>query len=279
MRIGAPLSLQTRDPAELAQAHVELGYRAAFCPWGLSMDDLAYLHGLRDAFAERDVVIAEVVGWRNPIPRDETMRADAFAWLCEQLAVAEELDARCCLTFGGTVDNEKSWTVNPENLTRDTFELITETVRRLIDEVRPKRTKLCLEMMASVFPDSAESYLELLRAVDRAAFGVHLDPINLILSREQYFDPAPVVRDCVSALGPYIVSCHAKDILWRPERGYHLHETIPGTGAFDFHMYLRELRNLPRDVPLMLEHLNSPEEYRQGFDYLQAVEKDLKRKA
>lgn len=275
MRFGGPVSVETNDPVELAVAHAELGYRAAFCPWGLSVADTAYLHALRDAFRERDVVLAEVIGWRNPIPRDQAMRREASVWLTEQLAVADELEARCCLTFGGTLDNDRSWTVNPENLSHDTFDLIVETVRKLIDEVRPCRTKLCLEMMASVFPDSPDSYLELIRAVDRAAFGVHLDPINLILSREQYFDPASVVRACVRKLGPHVVSCHAKDILWRPERGYHLYETIPGTGALDFHTYLSELRQLPGDIPLMLEHLDSPEEYRQGYEYIRSVEAEL----
>lgn len=275
MRLGAPIATDNKDPENVAQAHADLGYRAAFCPWGLSLNDMPYLHALRQAFEDRDITIAEVIGWRNPIPRDQAMRQDAFAWLSEQLAVAEELGARCCLTFGGTVDNEKSWTPNAENLTRDTFDLIVETVRKLIDAVQPKRTKLCLEMMATVFPDNADSYLELINAIDRPAFGVHLDPINVVLSRQDYFNPAPLIQDCFRKLGPHIVSCHIKDMIWRPERGFHFYETIPGTGVFDLRTYLSELRQLPDDTPLMLEHLDSPEAYKQGSDYIVELDAEL----
>ena len=275
MRFGAPIDATTTDPVELARMHADLGYRAAFCPWGLSLQDMPYLRALRQAFEEQDIVIAEVIGWRNPSPRDDTMREDAFAWLSEQLSVADELNARCCLSFGGTLDNVTSWTPNRDNLTSDTFDLIVETFRRLIDAVRPSRTKLSMEMMASCFPDSADSYLALLRAVDRDAFAVHLDPVNLVLSREQYFNPGAVLEVCFAKLGSRIVSCHIKDIVWRPERGYHLHETVPGQGVFDFHTYLRELAKLPEDTPVMLEHLHSPEEYKQGLAHLRAVQCEL----
>ena len=275
MRLGAPVLDPPRDPQELAQAHVDLDCRAAFCPWGLSVDDTPYLHALRQSFEERDVILAEVIGWRNLIPRDETMRKAAFEWVCEQLAVAEELGARCCLTFGGTLDNETSWTPHSENLSPATFDLIVATVRRVLDEVQPRRTKLALEMMASVFPDSAESCLALVKAVDRRSFGVHLDPVNIILTREQYFDNASLIRECVEKLGPWIVSCHAKDIIWLPKRGFHFAECIPGTGVLDFRAYLAELKRLSPDLPLLLEHLSSQEEYRQGYDYLRSIEAEL----
>jgi sugar phosphate isomerase/epimerase len=236
---------------------------------------MPYLRALRQAFEKQDIVIAEVIGWRNPIPQDDTMRRDAFNWLAEQLAVADELNARCCLSFAGTLDSVTSWTPHPGNLTAETFDLVVETFRKLIDAVRPSRTKLALEMMASCYPDSPDSYLALIRAVDREAFAVHLDPINLILSREQYFNPAAVIQECFAKLGPRIVSCHIKDIVWKPERGYHLYETIPGQGVFDLRAYLRELAKLPPDTPVMLEHLHSTEEYQQGLAHLQTLQNEM----
>jgi len=275
MRLGAPILEKIEDPEELARAHVDLGYRAGFCPWGLSMDDSSYLHALRDAFEAQDVVLAEVIAWRNLIPADETARAEAFQWVCGQLAVADELGARCCLCFGGTLDNDKGWTPHPENLSQATFDLIVQTVRRILDEVTPRRTKFALEMMATVFPNSADSYVDLIKAVDRPALAVHLDPVNLICTPERYFDNAAVIRECLDKLGPWIVSCHAKDIVWRVQRGFHLDESIPGTGNLDFRTYLAGIRCLPPDVPLLLEHLSTPEEYRQGYDYIRSLDDEL----
>jgi len=274
MRLGAPILDKIKDPQELAQAHVDLGYRAGFCPWGLSMKDPDYLREVRTAFEQRDVVIAEVIGWRNLIPPDDDARAEAFQWMCDQLAVADEIDARCCLSFGGTRENEKGWTPHPDNLSPATFDMVVQTVRRILDEVEPRRTKFALEMMPTVFPNSADNCLELIDAVDRPAFAVHLDPANLIYSPQLYFDNASVIRECFDKLGQWIVSCHAKDIIWRVQRGFHLDESIPGTGNLDYRAYLDGMKRLPPDTPLLLEHMDTQEEYRQGYDYIRSLDTD-----
>ena len=62
---------------------------------------------------------------------------------------------------------------HPKNLTDECFDLIVEVVRQILDTVKPRRASFLLEMMPSVFPDSADSYAALLKAVDRASFRVH----------------------------------------------------------------------------------------------------------
>jgi sugar phosphate isomerase/epimerase len=46
---------------------------------------------------------------------------------------------------------------------------------------------------------------------------------------------------------------------------------IPGRGQIDYATYLRELTKLDVDAPLMLEHLQTPEEYTEGRDYIKSV--------
>ena len=46
---------------------------------------------------------------------------------------------------------------------------------------------------------------------------------------------------------------------------------LPGKGQVDYATYLRQLSKLPVDAPLMLEHLQTPEEYAEGRDYIRAV--------
>ncbi len=43
-----------------------------------------------------------------------------------------------------------------------------------------------------------------------------------------------------------------------------LAETIPGTGNLDYRTYLAGLKRLSPDVPLMLEHLSTADEYRRA---------------
>ena len=114
------------------------------------------------------------------------------------------------------------------------------------------------ERMARAYAEagySADSYLALLRAVDRPAFAVHLDSVNWINSPARFYENAALLRDCFQKLGPWIVSCHAKDIRLHNTLTVHLEEAPPGQGVLDYGVYLRELARLPGDVPLILEHL------------------------
>ncbi len=71
------------------------------------------------------------------------------------------------------------------------------------------------------------------------------------------------IKECFNKLGPYIKNCHAKDILLNSNLTVHLDEVLLGTGGLDYRVFLTELSKL-RDVPLMLEHLKTSEEYDQA---------------
>jgi hypothetical protein len=45
-----------------------------------------------------------------------------------------------------------------DNFSQDIFDLIVETVRGIIDAVKPTRTFYTLEPMPYIFPDSADGY-------------------------------------------------------------------------------------------------------------------------
>jgi sugar phosphate isomerase/epimerase len=59
--------------------------------------------------------------------------------------------------------------------------------------------------------------------------------------------------------------------LWVPEYNVHFREVVPGRGQIDYETYLRELSKLRVDAPLMLEHLQTPEEYTEGREHIRAV--------
>jgi sugar phosphate isomerase/epimerase len=124
-------------------------------------------------------------------------------------------------------------------------------------------------------PDSADSYLELIRAIDRERFAVHLDVVNLVCSPQRYFGNAALIRECVAKLGPQIKSCHAKDVALADRLTVHLDEVRPGLGGLDYRMLLRELNGLDPDLPLMLEHLPNEPEYDQAASYVRSVAREL----
>jgi sugar phosphate isomerase/epimerase len=141
--------------------------------------------------------------------------------------------------------------------------MIVQTTRQIIDDVKPVRTFFTLETMPWAFPDSPDSYLELIKAIDRKQLAVHLDPVNMINSPGRYYNNGAFIKECFDKLGPYIKNCHAKDIFLSSNLTVHLDEVLLGTGGLDYKVFLTELGKL-KNVPLMLEHLKMSEEYDQA---------------
>ena len=269
MRLGGPVQ-NADNPEEWARQLAELGYTAGNLPLSVKYEETGLQNGFRDEALKAGIVLAEVGAWSNPISTNEEERVQAMRHCMEQLEVADRIGAVCCVNIAG--GRGTKWDgPHPDNLSEDTFALIVDSVRSVIDAVKPRRTFYTLEPMPWVYPYDADSYLRLIEAVDRPQFGVHLDPVNMISSVEKYFNNGAFLQECFAKLGPYIKSCHAKDVVIREHLTLHLDETYPGRGALDFAIYLKELNKLPKDVPLILEHLSSAEEYKSGADYIRRI--------
>lgn len=80
-----------------------------------------------------------------------------------------------------------------------------------------------------------------------------------------------MIRHWFTLLGPYIKSCHAKDITLSRELTVHLDEVRPGMGALDYRAYLTEIARLEADTPLMIEHLQTQEDYAAGLAHIRGV--------
>ena len=254
IRLGVGFSFDHEDPERMARAYVADGYSAAVCP-PLSLDDEDYIRAVARAFARHDVLLAEVGCWNNLLAADRQERKANLQANVEALAVADAVGALCCVNIAGSYNPTRWDGPHPDNLSDEAFAAIVANTRQIIDAVQPRRARYTLEGMPWALPDSAESYLALIEAVDRPAFAVHLDPVNWINSPARFYDNAALLRDCFRKLGPWIISCHAKDIRLNTTLTVHLEEVPPGQGALDYGVYLQELARLPGDVPLILEHL------------------------
>jgi sugar phosphate isomerase/epimerase len=189
----------------------------------------------------------------------------------EGLALADEVGALCCVDIAGSF-NAKSWFgPHPDNLSPRFFDAAVENARAILDAVKPTRTTFCYEMMAWSLPDSPDACLRMLKAVDRKAFAVHLDPCNLVNSPERYYRSRDLVRECYAKLGPHVASVHAKDLAWDVEMAVHFREVRAGLGSIDHSVLLAEHARHCPDVPLMLEHLSSEAEYDAARDHVRAA--------
>jgi sugar phosphate isomerase/epimerase len=270
LRLGGKSFAKTEDPEELALAHRKLRYRAAYCP-NVPLSDAARIKAFADAFAKHDVVIAEVGRWVNLLDADPEKRRQNLQTVTDGLALAEAIGARCCVDIAGSFNPTSWFGPHPDNLTPKFFDAAVENARQIIDAVKPQRAKFCYEMMGWAMPHTPDNNLKLLRAVDRKAFAVHLDPCNLINSPEKFYRNTDLLNECFDKLGRWIVSCHAKDLTWDIEMNVHFREVVPGTGSLDYATFLRRLAQLPQNPPLMIEHLKTAEEYAAGAKYIMEV--------
>jgi sugar phosphate isomerase/epimerase len=270
IRLGGPIFLKFDDPRELAREHRRLGYSAAYCP-SAKAADTTRIRAIEQAFAAENVVIAEVGAWCNMLDPDSDKRRKNLDYVTERMALADEVGARCCVDYAGSFNPKIPWGPDPRNVSQEFQDATVDNCRKIIDAVKPKRSVFTIEMMGWNLPDSPDAYVDLIRAVDRKQFAVHMDVCNGINSPRKFYGNANYTAECFNKLGRWIVSCHAKDLQWVPELNVHFLEVVPGRGSLDYGEYLRQIARLPVDAPLMLEHLKTPEEYAEGQAYIQKV--------
>jgi sugar phosphate isomerase/epimerase len=270
LRLGGPIFLKSDDPTELAKEHRRLGYSAAYVP-AVKVGETAKIQALRKAFAEQNVLIAEVGAWVNMLDADAEKRKKNINYVTERLALAEEIGALTCIDIAGSY-NPKHWDgPDARNVTKEYFDATVENCRKVIDAVKPKTAKFALEMMGWSLPNDADSCLKFIKAIDRPAFAAHIDIANIINSPERFYQNTALINDTFKKLGKWIVSCHAKDVVGKD---VHFAETMPGRGGMDYVTYLRNVTALAREVPFMLEHLRTPEEYDEARLFVMKTAKE-----
>jgi sugar phosphate isomerase/epimerase len=239
------------------------------------------VNAIRKAFADAGVVIAEVGAWRNMMTPDPAARKANIEYVTRQLALADELGVKCCVDIAGSFDGSTLSGPHPKNLSKEFFDGTVENCRKIVDAVKPKAAKFCIEMKAWDIPDGPDSYLDLIRAIDRTTFGVHIDICNIVNTPARFYNNSALIKETFQKIGKWVLSCHAKDLKWTPQVNVNFTEVPagqggipgqPGTGI-DYHAYIAEVSKA--GVPLMQEHWNTNEEFQQGAQYIRKVAAEL----
>jgi sugar phosphate isomerase/epimerase len=145
------------------------------------LGDTDRIRAVEKAFGDAGVVIAEVGRWCNLMDPDPEKRKKNLTAVTEGLALAMPW-VRSAAWIRGIVQSGRVVRSASDNFTQRFFDAAVENARTIIDAVKPRRAKLTYEAMGWTMPDTVDRYLALLKAIDRPAFGVHLDPCNLVNS-------------------------------------------------------------------------------------------------
>lgn len=262
MRLGGNVFYGGRNPKEYALLHVKKGFGAALCPDWISMDRPDEMREFKKVMADYDIRIAEVGAWCNPLHPEPKEAEEKIQYMMKRLELAEELEACTCVNILGTKQTGTWFGADRECYSERFFEEAVAVSQRIIDAVKPVKTKLSFEMMPYCFLDSPQEYLRFLKAVDREAAGVHLDICNTMNHPRRFYANGAFIKETFGLLKDKIVTMHLKDIALRTdELTVMFDEVLLGTGGIDYPVLMQEIAKLPIDTPALLEHLDTEEEY------------------
>ncbi|MCR5683936.1 MAG: sugar phosphate isomerase/epimerase [Lachnospiraceae bacterium] len=266
MRLGISSPLRHTSAQEWAAKQVELGCGAVVFPVQSTEPEDVIAEYASEA-KKHDLLIAEVGIWRNALASDEDERKTNMDYCVEQLRLADRIGARCAVNVAGAFG--KKWDGGyKENFTATARKKTVDMVREVIDRAEIKNTYFTLEPMPWMVPTGPKDYLELIGEVDRERFAVHMDIINMVNSADRYFHAEEFVDECAALLGNRIRSCHIKDVHLKEEYTLQLQECPAGEGEFPLGYYMSKMSMIDEEMPIILEHLNSDEEYVRYFGYL-----------
>lgn len=270
MRLGISHTFPHETPAQWARDLRALGLSAAVFPVEYTQED-AVIAAYADACRDNGLLIAEVGAWSNPVSAIPAQRKAALEKCKGQLRLADELGARCCVNIAGAFGGARWDGFHRANYTAEAFEATVRSIQDIIDSVRPRNTTYCMEAMQWMIPDTPQQYLDLIRAVDREAFAVHIDITNWVYTPKTHLYNREFIDETFDLLGAQVRSCHLKDSLLHPGMTCMLEEVPVGLGGLDIGHYIERAEALGSDTPMIIEHLNGDQAYREAVERVQRI--------
>ena len=87
--------------------------------------------------------------------------------------------------------------------------------------------------------------------------------------------PEPIDKMCAHEASQGLIQAQLMTNTHIVEVFIHMDEVLPGTGRLDYKAYLKGLAALPGDMPLMIEHLRTAEEYVKARDHIVHVGREV----
>lgn len=258
MRLGIAKTLTHSNPREWAEKHSTAGLSAVVFPLDCRAGNREILD-YKKAADDYGLVIAEVGAWCNLLDADERKAAENLDFVRRSVALAEKTGAACTVNISGSLSSSAWDGGDKRNFLPQTFDRVAQIVTKIVAEA--DRSTFTLEPMPWTIPYDADNYLKLLRRVNDRRFAVHMDAVNMINSVEKFFFQTEFLHDVFAKLGDKIVSAHLKDVKLLSSLTLRLEERPPLTGDFETELYLRLLNAANSDMPIIIEHLTTDEEY------------------
>lgn len=237
------------------------------------------LQRIRRVLDAHGIMIGELANYqRGLVSSDPKARSEGVEAFKVTIRHAATLGAHCAgISWSTRCYPGPGW-AHRENRSEETWRLFVDSARQLMEEAEFRKVDVSFHPHLQGPLYSPERLRRLIDDVGSPRVKVMLDPVNFI-NIDTYFDNTDFLNQMFDLLGDSIVGAHAKDV-HLPSPAYtsegrlavlHIDEAIPGRGNLDYKTFLRRMGVLPRDTPLIIEHLSKDEEILEAKRYIEGV--------
>lgn len=214
---------------------------------------------VRQTLADEGVRLFQTTGyWQNLVTPDEGQRREAVRTVQAALRLAGWLGSRGIDTGPGSMNPAGPWFPHPDNWTASARRQLVKSLKECAQAAEDAGVFLSLEGHQLVTLESPEVTRDVLAEVDSPWVRSDYDSANWI-TRETVYDTTAALNHHFDVLGPYIVSCHAKDVWLENRLTLHLQDGCPGLGQVDFRTLFRRMESLSPDYPVIVEGAQTEE--------------------
>lgn len=202
-----------------------------------------------DGAKSSGVSIAAMSGTYNMIHPDLNARQAGLHRLRILAAACKSMGTSVITLCTGTRDPQNMWRWHPENASPAAWSDLLTSMEAALLIAEQEQVTLAIEPEQANVVDTAAKARTLLDTMRSTWLKVVIDPANLIIPDDAQ-PMSRVLTEAFDLLGESIVLAHAKD------RGLDGSFQAAGEGMLDYDLYLRLLRSINFQGPLILHGLN-----------------------
>jgi sugar phosphate isomerase/epimerase len=204
---------------------------------------------IRDAFAEREMVMGGLSGTFNMIDQDLAAREVGFRGLEELASHASTLGTSVVTLCSGTMA-DYLWRPHPENNSQAAWDQMISSMARAAEIAERHDVYVAFEPEVSNVIDSAVKAKQAIDTVASSKLKVCIDGANLFHKGElPRMDE--ILDEAFDLIGEHVVFAHAKDLSKDGEAGH----DAAGTGFLNYYRYLKLLSQVGYDGAVVLHSL------------------------
>ena len=188
--------------------------------------------------------------------------------IIDAIHAAEEMGCKLVLTHAGSMYSNRN-TPHPLNWSREAWTRSVNALKRICKDTAGSKIEIPIEDVNSESVNNPWAHVRLRQDVGDPRIMTGLDVTNMVHPGVA-FRMTELINTCFDLLAEQISYVHSKDIVWDGMQAG-LDWAMNGTGAMDYETFLVRLSRLKEPKNMLVEFLNTQEEYRQAQLNIRAV--------